>query len=45
MIVYPLTLVLTGLMAMPRTPFKTVDDAEDATELGGVVDASLLPPG
>jgi len=35
----------TGLMAMPRTPFKSVDDAEAPTAEGGSVDASLLPPG
>ncbi|KAF7792359.1 hypothetical protein EIP86_003395 [Pleurotus ostreatoroseus] len=36
----------TGLMAMPRSPIKYSD--EDTTEVyaeGGVVDASLLPPG
>ncbi|KIP08386.1 hypothetical protein PHLGIDRAFT_23527 [Phlebiopsis gigantea 11061_1 CR5-6] len=35
----------TGLMAMPRSPFKVSDDGEVETEEGGVVDASLLPPG
>ena len=35
-----------GLMVMPRTPFRSPDvDADDATDAGGVVDASLLPPG
>ncbi|KAI0697259.1 small subunit of acetolactate synthase-domain-containing protein [Cytidiella melzeri] len=35
----------TGLMAMPRSPFKKPDDAEDVAEAGGAVDMSLLPPG
>ncbi|EKM54435.1 uncharacterized protein PHACADRAFT_258278 [Phanerochaete carnosa HHB-10118-sp] len=35
----------TGLMAMPRSPFMSSDEAETATEEGGIVDASLLPPG
>lgn len=35
----------TGLMAMPRTPFKSAEEAEAAAEEGGTVDASLLPPG
>lgn len=31
---------------MPRTPIaRSGDDADDATEEGGAVDASLLPPG
>ncbi|RPD63801.1 acetolactate synthase [Lentinus tigrinus ALCF2SS1-6] len=34
----------TGLMVMPRTPIKQTD-ADEAQEQGGVVDASLLPPG
>ncbi|KAI0779743.1 acetolactate synthase [Fomes fomentarius] len=34
----------TGLMVMPRTPIKGADEGE-AEEDGGVVDASLLPPG
>ncbi|KAI0769619.1 acetolactate synthase [Trametes elegans] len=34
----------TGLMVMPRTPFKHTEEADDAEE-GGAVDASLLPPG
>ncbi|KAI0695937.1 acetolactate synthase [Cerioporus squamosus] len=34
----------TGLMVMPRTPIKQTD-ADEAEEQGGVVDASLLPPG
>lgn len=32
-------------MAMPRSPFKTPEDYDEASEEGGVVDASLLPPG
>ncbi len=39
-----LTLLL-GLMAMPRSPFKVPEDSDEASEEGGVVDASLLPPG
>ncbi|KAI0768400.1 small subunit of acetolactate synthase-domain-containing protein [Irpex lacteus] len=35
----------TGLMAMPRSPFKVPEDSDEASEEGGVVDASLLPPG
>ncbi|KAG8213510.1 small subunit of acetolactate synthase-domain-containing protein [Butyriboletus roseoflavus] len=36
----------TGLMAMPRTPIaRSTDDADDVSEEGGAVDASLLPPG
>jgi len=36
----------TGLMAMPRTPITTSGEEDDvASDLGGVVDASLLPPG
>ncbi|TCD65614.1 hypothetical protein EIP91_002461 [Steccherinum ochraceum] len=35
----------TGLMVMPRTPLRYPDDADRAAEAGGVVDASLLPPG
>jgi len=37
----------TGLMAMPRTPISTTAGEEDeaASDLGGVIDASLLPPG
>ncbi|KAF8546983.1 acetolactate synthase [Imleria badia] len=36
----------TGLMAMPRTPIaRPRDDADDISEEGGAVDASLLPPG
>jgi acetolactate synthase-1/3 small subunit len=36
----------TGLMAMPRTPIaRSKDDADDISEEGGAVDASLLPPG
>ena len=34
----------TGLMVMPRTPIKNTDTDEAEGE-GGVVDASLLPPG
>ncbi|TBU31724.1 acetolactate synthase [Dichomitus squalens] len=34
----------TGLMVMPRTPIKHADDTDVVGE-GGVVDASLLPPG
>ncbi|KAI1796380.1 acetolactate synthase [Ganoderma leucocontextum] len=34
----------TGLMVMPRTPIKNIDEA-DVSDEGGVVDASLLPPG
>jgi len=35
-----------GLMAMPRTPIaRSRDDADDISEEGGGVDASLLPPG
>ena len=33
-----------GLMVMPRTPIKNMDESDAAGE-GGVVDASLLPPG
>lgn len=32
-------------MVMPRTPIRSGEDADDAAEEGGVVDASLLPPG
>lgn len=32
-------------MAMPRTPFKTSDDGEDAFDEDSGVDMSLLPPG
>ncbi|THH00797.1 hypothetical protein EW026_g1789 [Hermanssonia centrifuga] len=35
----------TGLMAMPRTPFKYAEDGDEILEEGGAVDASLLPPG
>ncbi|PSR71766.1 hypothetical protein PHLCEN_2v12370 [Hermanssonia centrifuga] len=35
----------TGLMAMPRTPFKYAEDGDEVLEEGGAVDASLLPPG
>jgi len=35
----------TGLMTMPRSPFKAVEDGEEVMGTGGVVDASLLPPG
>ncbi|KAG6920112.1 hypothetical protein DXG01_010180 [Tephrocybe rancida] len=36
----------TGLMAMPRTPIAShADEEESFIETGGVVDASLLPPG
>ena len=35
---------IVGLMVMPRTPIKNVDQTDVAGE-GGVVDASLLPPG
>ncbi|KAG5637229.1 hypothetical protein H0H81_005351 [Sphagnurus paluster] len=36
----------TGLMAMPRTPINTPGDEEDSVmDVGGAVDASLLPPG
>ncbi|KAN0090686.1 Small subunit of acetolactate synthase domain containing protein [Tylopilus felleus] len=36
----------TGLMAMPRTPIaRSKDDADDISEEGAAVDASLLPPG
>lgn len=47
---YPITseyvlMLSLGLMAMPRSPFKVPEDAEEASEEGGVVDASLLPPG
>ncbi|KAG1812589.1 small subunit of acetolactate synthase-domain-containing protein [Suillus subaureus] len=36
----------TGLMAMPRTPIThSSDDSDDAADIIGVVDASLLPPG
>ena len=31
-------------MAMPRTPISAFDE-EEATDEGGPVDASLLPPG
>lgn len=34
-----------GLMVMPRTPFRSPDDSDIAMDAGGVVDASLLPPG
>lgn len=35
-----------GLMAMPRTPITTSGEEDEvASDLGGVVDASLLPPG
>ena len=34
-----------GLMVMPRTPIRSGEEAEEASEEGGVVDASLLPPG
>ena len=33
-------------MVMPRTPIaRPRDDADDVSEEGGAVDASLLPPG
>jgi acetolactate synthase-1/3 small subunit len=33
-------------MAMPRTPITTSGEEDEiASDLGGVVDASLLPPG
>ena len=33
-------------MAMPRTPIaRSKDDADDISEEGAAVDASLLPPG
>lgn len=35
----------TGLMVMPRTPFRHPDDSDDVMDAGGAVDASLLPPG
>ncbi|KAH6914163.1 acetolactate synthase [Coprinopsis sp. MPI-PUGE-AT-0042] len=35
----------TGTMAMPRTPIRSEEEDAAAAELGGVVDASLLPPG
>lgn len=36
----------TGLMAMPRTPLaRSTDENDDAADAGGVIDASLLPPG
>lgn len=35
----------TGTMAMPRTPIRSEEDDSVATDLGGAVDASLLPPG
>ncbi|KAF4621289.1 hypothetical protein D9613_000569 [Agrocybe pediades] len=36
----------TGLMAMPRTPIKSEEeDGAGPEDLGGSVDASLLPPG
>ena len=40
-------LFAVGLMAMPRSPIKSGEDAESAEidEEGGSVDASLLPPG
>ncbi|KAI0329226.1 acetolactate synthase [Cubamyces sp. BRFM 1775] len=34
----------TGLMVMPRTPIKNTE-AEEESDEGGAVDASLLPPG
>ncbi|PIL34139.1 hypothetical protein GSI_03850 [Ganoderma sinense ZZ0214-1] len=34
----------TGLMVMPRTPIKSLEESDVAAD-GGVVDASLLPPG
>lgn len=36
-----------GLMAMPRTPIVRMEEEEEsfADDQGGVVDASLLPPG
>ncbi|KAI8992857.1 acetolactate synthase [Trametes punicea] len=34
----------TGLMVMPRTPIKNLEEGEESDE-GGAVDASLLPPG
>ena len=46
--VYPLTAShdnLKGLMAMPRTPITTSGEEDVASDLGGVIDASLLPPG
>lgn len=37
---------LIGLMAMPRTPIaRSGDNADDISEEGGAVDATLLPPG
>jgi len=35
----------TGLMVMPRTPITATPDDEVTASDGGVVDASLLPPG
>ncbi|THH30315.1 hypothetical protein EUX98_g3893 [Antrodiella citrinella] len=35
----------TGLMVMPRTPFRDPGDSDDDSEAVGAVDASLLPPG
>ncbi|EMD33613.1 hypothetical protein CERSUDRAFT_141850 [Gelatoporia subvermispora B] len=35
----------TGLMVMPRTPIQRSSDDSDIESEGGVVDASLLPPG
>jgi len=35
----------TGLMVMPRTPIQRSSDDSDIEGEGGVVDASLLPPG
>lgn len=43
-----LTILPLGLMAMPRTPIVTMEEEEEASfadDQGGVVDASLLPPG
>lgn len=44
-LLYQLTLLYEGLMAMPRTPIsRSLEDDETAGE-EGAVDASLLPPG
>ena len=33
-------------MAMPRTPLaRSTDENDDTADAGGVIDASLLPPG
>jgi acetolactate synthase small subunit len=40
-----LTSLSPGTMAMPRTPIRSEEEDNTFAELGGPVDASLLPPG